>query len=90
VDGLSALADLWTERGDLAGAIDALERLVRVEELREDAHRRLMLALARTGARDRAVRHYERLLRLLREELDADPEPETAAVYEKIRRAEAL
>jgi predicted ATPase/DNA-binding SARP family transcriptional activator len=90
VDGLSALADLRAERGDHAGAIEALERLVRAEELREDAHRRLMLILARTGARDRAVRHYERLVRLLREELDAAPEPETAAVYDRIRRAEAV
>ncbi|HEU0051906.1 MAG TPA: BTAD domain-containing putative transcriptional regulator, partial [Longimicrobium sp.] len=90
VDALSALADLRAARGDDAGAIDALERLVRVEELREDAHRRLMLALVRSGARDRAVRHHERLVRLLRDELEAEPEPETAALYERILRAEPL
>jgi DNA-binding SARP family transcriptional activator len=89
-DGLSALADLRAERGDGAGAIDALERLVRAEELREDAHRRLMLALARAGARDRAVRHYERMVRLLRDELDAAPEPETVALYDRIRHAETV
>jgi len=90
VDALSALADLRAGRGDGAGAIDALERLVRAEELREDAHRRLMLALARAGARDRAVRHYERLVRLLRDELDAAPEPETVALCDRIRQAETV
>ena len=89
-DALSALADARAGLGDPAGAVAALERLVRAEELREDAHRRLMVALARTGARDRALRHYERLVRLLREELDADPEPETAAVHDRIRRAEEV
>jgi predicted ATPase/DNA-binding SARP family transcriptional activator len=79
VDGLSALADLQME-DDPAAAAGTLERLVRIEDLREDAHRRFMLCLARTGRRDAALRHYARLVTLLREELDAEPEPETRAL----------
>ncbi|HEX8693340.1 MAG TPA: BTAD domain-containing putative transcriptional regulator [Longimicrobium sp.] len=85
VDGLSALGGLLMERGDFAGAADVFERLVRREELGEDAHRRLMLCLARAGQRDRALRVYERLRALLRQELDAEPEAETAALAEEIR-----
>jgi predicted ATPase/DNA-binding SARP family transcriptional activator len=83
VDGLSALADLQMQ-DDPAAAAGTLERLVRVEDLREDAHRRLMLCLARTGRRDAALRHYARLVTLLRVELDAGPEPETRALAEEI------
>jgi DNA-binding SARP family transcriptional activator len=88
VDALSALADRWIGRGEHARAIPVLERLVVKENLSEDAHRRLMLALAKTGQRDRALRHYERLSALLREELDAAPEPETAVLLDSIRRGE--
>jgi predicted ATPase/DNA-binding SARP family transcriptional activator len=87
VDGLGALADLQMESGDFAGAAETLERLVTREELREDAYRRLMHCLTRTGQRDRALRHYARLQLLLREELQAEPEPETRALAERIRGA---
>jgi DNA-binding SARP family transcriptional activator len=60
---------------------------VRREDLHEEAHRRLMLCLARTGERGRAVKHYERLVVLLREELDAEPEAETIALVERLRQA---
>lgn len=87
VDGLSALADLQIGHEDLAGAVDTLERLVTKEDLREEAYRRLMICLARGGRRDRALRHHDRLVRLLRDELDVEPEPETDALAAQIREA---
>ena len=75
-DGLSTLADLQIASDVPEAAIGTLERLIVKDDLREDAYRRLMTCLARTGRRDHALRHY-RLVMLLRDELDAEPEPAT-------------
>lgn len=85
VDGLGALADLKMEAGDFRRAAEILEVLTRKEELREDAVRRLMLCLVRMNQRDRALRQYARLVELLRDELDAEPEPETQELAERLR-----
>ena len=50
----------------------------------------LMLALTRTGKRTEALKQYERLSQVLRSDLDAEPERETKALYERLRRAEAV
>jgi DNA-binding SARP family transcriptional activator len=52
--------------------------------------RRLMLCYARTGQRDRALRHFERLTKTLATELDAKPELQSVQLAERIRRAEAV
>jgi predicted ATPase/DNA-binding SARP family transcriptional activator len=88
------LAALLAERrfaaGDHAAAAALYRRLVAGEELREDLYRRLMQCLARTGERAAALRHADRLATLLREELDAEPEPLTLELRERIRRGEAV
>ena len=76
------------ERHDAAGhgapAIRAAERLVALDPLRESAHRLLLRLLARYRGRDAALAHVARSIGLLRDELDADPEPETAALIAEI------
>jgi DNA-binding SARP family transcriptional activator len=47
-----------------------------------------MLCLARSGDRTEALRQYERLAGALRRELDAEPESETRALFDRLRRAE--
>ena len=90
ITGLSALADLHIRRDELRKASDTLELLVQHENLQEDAYRRLMLCLARTGQRDRALRHYHRLVTLLNDELDAEPEPVAEQLAERIRASVAV
>jgi predicted ATPase/DNA-binding SARP family transcriptional activator len=90
VEGLSLLADLRIREGDAAAAALVLERLVRADDLREDAHRRLMLCYARNAQRDRALQQYQRLVEVLRHELDAKPEHESVVLAERIRRAEVV
>jgi len=85
VDGLSALADAHAAGGELEPAIEALERLVAAEDLREEAYRRLMQCLARTGQPARALRHFQRLRAILSEDLGAEPEPETVELAGRIR-----
>jgi predicted ATPase/DNA-binding SARP family transcriptional activator len=85
VDGLSRLADLQIAAGEIAPAAATLEALVEKEDLREEAHRKLMECYVTLEQRDRALRHYDRLVTLLREELDATPEPQTVELAERIR-----
>jgi predicted ATPase/DNA-binding SARP family transcriptional activator len=83
---LRLAAILEADGDDGAAALMYHEVAVR-EELNEEAQRGLMRTWSRTGNRARALRHYERLLAVLRDELDSEPEPETVAVYDGIRSA---
>jgi predicted ATPase/DNA-binding SARP family transcriptional activator len=87
---LALLAERCLDRQDYGEATQLYQQLIAREELREDFHRGFMQCLARTGARARALRHAEQLVQLLREELDAEPEPETAELCERLRRAESV
>lgn len=89
-DLLAAAADLRLERGEPAAAAEMLERLIRADGLREDAHRRLMRCYARAGERDRALQQYARLAALLADQLGASPERESVALRDRIRRAEPV
>jgi DNA-binding SARP family transcriptional activator len=40
------------------------------------------------GERGRALRHYEELKQVLKEQLGASPAPETVALYESLRSGE--
>jgi DNA-binding SARP family transcriptional activator len=48
-----------------------------------------MECYARTGQRAEALRHYERFALLLRDELDAEPDAETTALYERLQQGAA-
>jgi DNA-binding SARP family transcriptional activator len=71
-------------------AIALYEQLITRDELQEEPHRRLLACWARAGDRPRALRHYQRLTEVLRTVLDAEPEHETVALYERIRAAEPV
>jgi DNA-binding SARP family transcriptional activator len=71
-------------------AVASFRQLVAVDEFHEPGHRRLMVALARAGDRAGALRHFERFSSVLRRELDAEPERETRALYDRIRSAEPV
>lgn len=85
VDGALALGDRleaggrWSEAADLYAA--ALAR----EGLNEELHRRLMTCWVRTGDRPRALKHYVRMERLLRDELGAEPEAASRELAEMLR-----
>ncbi|MDQ4099643.1 MAG: winged helix-turn-helix domain-containing protein [Chloroflexota bacterium] len=62
-----------------------LERLVAADPADEAAHQGLMRALAAAGRRDQALRQYERCVKAVREELDAEPTAKTMALATAIR-----
>ncbi|MGD2067186.1 MAG: BTAD domain-containing putative transcriptional regulator [Gemmatimonadota bacterium] len=46
-----------------------------------------MASWARSGERTRALRHYHGRVELLREAVDAEPEPETRQLWEELKSA---
>jgi predicted ATPase/DNA-binding SARP family transcriptional activator len=84
VDGLVLLARSLEAAGDLEAGIEAWGHVVQVEELNEEGHRGLMRGWAQTGARDRALRHFDRLRIILKDALDAEPEDETRRLQQEL------
>ena len=84
LQAMHELVDLLMAQGDYAGAIHAATRLLALDSWREEAHRALMLALARTGQHSAALAQYESCRRILHEVFGAEPSAETTALYERI------
>jgi TolB-like protein/DNA-binding SARP family transcriptional activator len=80
-DALKAAA----ESRDTSEAFDCLRRLLTLDPLREDAHRRLMLLLHQSGDRAGALRQYQACADILRRELQIDPDATTRALFEKVK-----
>ena len=78
---LRALGDLESRRQRWPDAVDAYRALLALEPLVEDAHLALLRAHARQGRRDLVRRQYEKLVRLLREELGIEPRLESTLEY---------
>ncbi len=83
-----ALAAHHAARLEYPAAIEYITRQLALEPWREEAHRYLMLLLARSGQRSAALAQYETCRRILAEELGVMPSPETTALYERIRTME--
>jgi len=83
---------LWARRADqfyavedFAAALDSALALLANDPCREDAHRMVMRCYVRLGERAQALRHFGICQAILAAEFDAPPEPETAALFERIR-----
>jgi DNA-binding SARP family transcriptional activator len=74
----------------LLGRHDRAQKLagqaIALSDLREDAHRLLMQALAAGGRRADALKHYEDVKTQLKRQLNVEPDPSTTALAEELRR----
>ena len=84
---LLAAGRLQTAAGRHQAAATLFRRAVAHEPLNETAHRELMNCWSRLGETARAVRHYEELTALLREQVGVPPAPETTALYRRLTAA---
>jgi DNA-binding SARP family transcriptional activator len=89
IQGLSRLTDLHAAAGELGAASEACAQLLRLDPLREAAHRALMQLYLRQGRRSAAVQQYHALARLLDSELGAAPEAETERLFHELSQAAA-
>src|SRR5207245_2416856 len=62
-----------------------LRLAVAADPLRESAHRSLMLVLANRGSYAAALQAYRELRQHLHRALNAEPDPETVALFQQIR-----
>jgi predicted ATPase/DNA-binding SARP family transcriptional activator/DNA-binding CsgD family transcriptional regulator len=81
---LVELASLHEERGEYGSGIEALRRAVVEEPTREDVHIGLMRLHALSGRRGEALGQYERLEKILSQELAAEPGVAGRRLYEQI------
>jgi DNA-binding SARP family transcriptional activator len=88
-EALQALAQKHAAVHQFPAAIAATRRLLALEPWREEAHRALMVLLARNGERRAAVAQFGVCRRVLAEELGVDPMEETQALYRRLLAGDA-
>jgi len=81
---LLAAGRLHAATGRHQAAVTAFRRAVAHEPLNESAHRELMTSWAALGETARAVRHYEELTALLRDQVGVAPATETEALHRRL------
>lgn len=88
-NALTQLSNDYCELNQAEQAIPHTRRLVALDPLNEAAHRQLIEVYIQAGQHSAALKQYQVCEQLLRKELNLDPQPETRALYRKIRKREA-
>ncbi len=88
IDALDELIDADQRARRYRAGIDHALHLLRLDPLREDTHRRLMVLYARTQQRHAALLQFQTCRKILRAELDVEPAPDTLKLAERLKTAE--
>src|SRR4029077_19303423 len=81
-------AEQALQSGDPESALKAAHRAIAVNDLREDAHRLIVQALAAMGRKAEALKHYQDLVALLKRELNTEPDAATRSLVAELRSAQ--
>jgi len=84
LESLTYMAGHAAVNGELEYALKLLNEVIRRDATNEHVTREAMGLMGRLGRRSEALQCYQRLCRLLREELDTGPEPETLRLYKTL------
>jgi len=87
LDALVGLAEVDLASGHADNALETAYRALAINNLREDAHRVMVQALAAAGRRAKALKHYQDLVALLKRELDVEPDAATKSLVAELRGA---
>lgn len=87
-DVLRRLVGWYAEQRKLERAIDHGRQLLLLDPYDQAEHRRIMVLHALADHRAAALRQHETLAKLLEDDLGTEPDDETTALYEAIRRGE--
>ena len=85
LDALDTLAEMAMARGEPQEAVRCLRRALPMDPLREPMQRALIAALAASGDYGAATQTYRDFRILLHRELNAEPTPETTALYRQLQ-----
>lgn len=84
------LADYSMQNADHEGCIFYCQKILMKDFCREDAYRRLMRCHSRLGQRNKAISWYRVCERIIKRELEVNPDPSTIALYHKLLCSEAI
>lgn len=76
-------AELLEKQGNLKSANDYYRKVVQMDPTLEPAYQRLMINYVSRGMRNAALKTYADCARILREELDTEPDTITTSLYRK-------
>ena len=82
---LDRLCNHCIETRHMEAGLTHVRRILAQEPARERSHRQLMLLLALTGDREKALEQFHQCVEALRTTFDLPPEGSTVALYESIR-----
>jgi DNA-binding SARP family transcriptional activator len=82
---LNQLADHSFHEGHYSLCLNQAHRMLASDPCREDAHRLIMRCYVRRNERAQALRQFVLCRDVLKAQFDAQPEPDTLALYEQIR-----
>lgn len=86
LSALERLSQYAEWRGDYQQAVEITQRQVELEPISDENQRELMRLLALSGQKAAALAQYRHLQQMLETDLSVEPEPETVALFEKIRQ----
>ncbi|CDX03967.1 Transcriptional activator domain [Desulfitobacterium hafniense] len=84
IRGLFVAAELYEKQRSYHLALELLKQALALDSLQEDIHRYCMRLQYLIGDRPGAVRQYQKLCKLLDEEIGVPPMPQTKALYDAI------
>lgn len=82
---IGTLVDAYQQSGQWARMLGHAQAALAADPLHERFHRAVMTAHALSGDRAAALTHYRACRDRLRDDLGAEPDPETTALYDAIR-----
>ncbi len=81
---LSRLGDQLMEKLDFHGCIDYCRSILSRDPCREDVYRRIMFCYSQMGQRARALGWFQLCRKILKDELDLDPDGDTMALHQSL------
>ena len=85
---LVGLGEQELAAGRAEHALKAGQRAIALNNMREDAHRLIVQALAASGRKAEALKHYQDLVALLKDELNTEPDAATRSLVAELGRTQ--
>ncbi len=90
LDVLDRQSEIYMDWAQYSLCVQTCKRLLTADGCHESAHRRLMRCYSRNRQAHLALRQYQVCAESLRRELAVEPDAQTAAIHERIRRHEPV